>query len=84
MQFMFLRKIIFLSLEIMNDYDIKKKKEKKTRKQKSKLFPETCTYTFLIGFFLIKGREKRKRKEAKKGGKGETFVKAGNDPVLEI
>lgn len=33
MQFMFLRKIIFLSLEIMNDYDIKKKKkEKKTRK----------------------------------------------------
>lgn len=34
MQFMFLRKIIFLSLEIMNDYDIKKKKRK--RKQENR------------------------------------------------
>lgn len=33
MQFMFLRKIIFLSLEIMNDYDIKKKKKGKENKK---------------------------------------------------
>lgn len=79
---MFLRKIIFLSLEIMNSYDIKKKKRK--RKQENRNLNSFLKHTFLIGFFLIKGREKRKRKEAKKGGKGETFVKAGNDPVLEI
>lgn len=63
MQFMFLRKIIFLSLEIMNDYDIKKKKkEKKTRKQKSKLFPKT----YLSHWFLFNKGEREKEKEGSK------------------
>lgn len=62
MQFMFLRKIIFLSLEIMNDYDIKKKKEKKTRKQKSKLFPKT----HLSHWFLFNKGEREKEKEGSK------------------
>lgn len=75
MQFMFLRKIIFLSLEIMNDYDIKKKKRK--RKQENRNLNSFLKHTFLIGFFLIKGREKRKRKEAKKRRKRRDFCKSG-------
>lgn len=76
MQFMFLRKIIFLSLEIMNSYDIKKKKRKRKQENRN-LNSFLCTYTFLIGFFLIKGREKRKRKEAKKRRKRRDFCKSG-------
>lgn len=76
MQFMFLRKIIFLSLEIMNDYDIKKKKKRK-RKQENRNLNSFLKHTFLIGFFLIKGREKRKRKEAKKRRKRRDFCKSG-------
>lgn len=75
MQFMFLRKIIFLSLEIMNSYDIKKKKRK--RKQENRNLNSFLKHTFLIGFFLIKGREKRKRKEAKKRRKRRDFCKSG-------